>query len=71
MAQRDVANFCLYRLASADAAQGRSDAAAATTAACADVIRAYARSIGADDLQSASAVLPPLPAVPATELSAP
>lgn len=67
MAQRDVANFCLYRLASADAAQGRSDAAPATTAACADLIRAYARSIGAADLQSASALLPPAPAIPAIQ----
>jgi hypothetical protein len=71
MAQRDVANFCLYRLASADAAQGRSDAATATTAACADLIRAYARSVGAADLQSASALFPPLPAIPETELPAP
>jgi hypothetical protein len=71
MAQRDVANFCLYRLASGEAAQSRTDAAAATTAACADLIRAYARSIGAADLQSASALFPPLPAIPETELPAP
>lgn len=70
MAQRDVANFCLYRLASGDAAQSRTDAAA-TTAACADLIRAYARSIGAADLQSASALFPPLPAIPETELPSP
>ena len=71
MAQRDMANFCLYRLASADAAQGRSDAAPATTAACADLIRAYARSIDAGDLQPASALLPPLPAIPTTVLPEP
>lgn len=67
MAQRDVAHFCLYRLASADAAQGGSDAAAAATAACADLIRAYARSVDAGDLHSASALLPPAPAIPAAQ----